>query len=119
MLSIGRETTSFKGGDPIDPWFNFDLEAIGRLKDGVSPATAQGEQRRLHNRLLPLFPWRMPDIWDSNPSVTSLLDSVVGDTRPKLVLLFAAVSLVLLIACANVANLMLAKAASRERDAGT
>jgi len=107
---------AFKGGDPIDPWFNFDLEGIGRLKDGVSPASAQAEQRRLHNQLLPLFPWRMPDIWDSNPSVTSLLDAVVGDTRPKLVLLFAAVSLVLLIACANVANLMLAKAASRERE---
>jgi putative ABC transport system permease protein len=89
--------------------------AVARLRDGVSFAQAASEMRAIFADLEREFPQR-------NARRTAMLlplqEQMVGEIRPAMLALVAAVGLVLLVGCVNVANLLLARSAAREREIG-
>jgi predicted permease len=88
------------------------LYVVGRLKPGITPTQAQSELRLLDERTAQAHPESRG--WIAR--VTPLFESVVGKVRPLLFALLGAVGFLLLIVCANVANLLLARATSRSKE---
>lgn len=89
--------------------------AIGRLGDGVSIEQATSEMKGIFSALEKEFPQRNAR---RTVMVLPLQEQMVGEIRPALFALMGAVALVLLVACVNVANLLLARSAARERELG-
>lgn len=113
-------TTLAVDNDPSDPepstaqrGAHF-LSAIGRMKPGVTLAQVDQDVKAIAAQLAKQYP--NTNTRHDTARAESALGALIGDTRPALILVFGAVVLVLLIACGNVANLMLARMRERQRE---
>jgi putative ABC transport system permease protein len=122
---VGVLPADFRFGGEVDMWgpLAFDpqslpsrrqryLNVLGRLRDGLSLSQAQAEMESLAGRLQQQYPEVYePQGWKLE--LVPLQERMVGEARPALLMLLGAVAFVLLIACANVANLLLVRATRR------
>ena len=103
---------SFAPGDNMDSRNNHFVYLVGRLKPGAAIEQAQAEASAIARRLEEQF----KENQGLGALVVPLQEQLIGDVRQALLVLLGAVAFVLLVACVNVANLLLARAAAREKE---
>jgi putative ABC transport system permease protein len=114
LLQYDASLPSFEGRE-----WGRHLRMIGLLKPGVGPDQASSELNTIAHTPLPEFPRPRHASLDSGMLVISLQDQVTRGVKPALMAVLGAVVLLLLIACVNVANLLLARGASRRAEFAT
>jgi len=124
---IGVLPAGFSFPPEVDLWLPADLDgenrsrtshnyyAVGRLRDGVTVEQANGDISAIARRIYATSS-EQGDYLLKDGIVLPLQDSITGKARPALLILLGAVGFLLLVACANVANLLLAQASVRERE---
>ena len=120
----GNAYNSVAYGDTVDAWYPFVfegdptergshyVEGIGRLRPGVTPAQAAADL----NSIMAGLAAQYPNDQGYTIYAVSLFDEIVGPVQRLLLVLLGAVGMVLLIACVNAANLLLARASARQRE---